>query len=602
MPAYSVLWISAFSATRLNQACTELVQKLGIQYTDKMDAKEAVWKYLDSERAGRWFLVIDNVDDMDMLQQLKGETASVLDSRNKNGRVLVTTRSQKVAVTVAGSAVVRLVEMNEKEATQMLENSLISKDQLDSRKATSDLLKRLANIPLAIAQAAAYININQITIREYLRVLRHTDQDEIELMSERLHDRTHCDTSQGAVATTWIITFNQIRKTAPPAARLLSFIAYIEPTNIPRSLLPKFETKKQKTEAIGTLVGYGFLRRQKGGQLFDMHRLVYLATRAWNETQNDVSYTRRDVIFRITRVFPEPDWEHREIWRQFLPHALRALHSERGLGIDDVDLGRWVGQCLRIDGRMLEAVTLLEKVVMIEDERLAEESSYRLRSQHALALAYLDKREYKRAIQLLEHVVAVQGKELGEDDDNQLALQQVLARAYLYDGQAKKAMTLLEHVVAVREKTLVEDHPELLTSQSALADVYRSNGQGEKAIKLLEHVVAVREKTLVEDHPDRLASQHNLAVVYRTNGKVEEAIKLLQHVVAIREKTLVEEHPDRLGSQHHLAWAYMTNGKVKEAAELAKHVVGIYQKTLPESQPERKVSEELLKEIRRRYQ
>lgn len=254
-PEYSVLWMPAFSIASFEQACTELVKKLDIRCTEKGDAKESVRQHLSSDIAGSWFLIIDNADEMGVIDVLAQQPGGILDflPQSDNGRVLFTTRSQDVAVTAAKSALVRLPEMSQKEATNFLEKSLICKDQLQNEGVITELLKKLTNLPLAIAQATAYMNINQVPITEYLRLFRNTDQDMIELLSSGFRDRTHYHGTQGTVTTTWVISFDQIRKVAKPAASLLSFIACTEPKAIPRSLLPKLETEQRMTQAIGTV-------------------------------------------------------------------------------------------------------------------------------------------------------------------------------------------------------------------------------------------------------------------------------------------------------------------------------------------------------------
>jgi hypothetical protein len=55
-----------------------------------------------------------------------------------------------------------------------------------------------------------------------------------------------------------------------------------------------------------------------------------------------------------------------------------------------------------------------------------------------------------------------------------LASQHALALAYQDDGQVKKAVALLEHVVAVWEKTLAEDHPDRLAAKKALTNILQA--------------------------------------------------------------------------------------------------------------------------------
>ena len=83
------------------------------------------------------------------------------------------------------------------------------------------------------------------------------------------------------MATTWLISFEQIRNREPLAAELLSFMSCIDVKDIPQSLLPLAESAKKAVDAIGTLTAYAFVIKQKTEQLLALHRLVHLATRNW---------------------------------------------------------------------------------------------------------------------------------------------------------------------------------------------------------------------------------------------------------------------------------------------------------------------------------
>ena len=90
------------------------------------------------------------------------------------------------------------------------------------------------------------------------------------------------------MATTWLVSFDQLRISDSAAADLLSFMSRIEPKAIPQSILPSLESEEQMVNAIGTLCGYAFLVEREDDKVFDMHRLVHLATRIWVETHGHV--------------------------------------------------------------------------------------------------------------------------------------------------------------------------------------------------------------------------------------------------------------------------------------------------------------------------
>ncbi|KAI0467590.1 hypothetical protein F4859DRAFT_506728 [Xylaria cf. heliscus] len=599
-----VLWLPAVNHATFQQACTIALKRLVIPVAKDEDPKELLKEYLNSDESGEWLLVIDNIDDMETLRGSLNQSG--IDNYlpdNENGRVLFTTRPYDVAIRVADDDdIVKLGKMSHTDARRYLEGR-IQPDQIEDDAAAAELLNQLAHLPLAITQATAYMKRNKKPIRAYLDLLRRTESDMADLMSAEFVDRTRYDRtwyeeSQNAVALTWQVSFNQICDVDTIAANLLRFISRVEPKSIPRSMLPIEGSETQLDHAIGTLLGYAFLDVREGGEMYDMHSLIHLATRTWVNSQGYEEKAVVDAVGHLANVFPTDDWENRYMWRQYLPHALRLLHKDNWRSKDSAKLGYWVGRCLQKDGQSKDAVRIHQGIVSALGKTLAESHPNRLASEHGLATAYLYQggKQVLKAVELLEHVVSIQNNTLAESHHDRLASQQVLAWAYLKNKQVLKAVELLEHV-SIQNNTLAESHHDRLALQHGLAWAYLDQGGGQrlKAVELLEHVVSIQNNTLAESHPDRLASQHGLAIAYLYQGgkQVLKAVELLEHVVSIQNNTLAESHHNRLASQQVLAWAYLDQGggQVLKAVELLEHVVSIQNNTLAESHPDRLLSQ-----------
>jgi tetratricopeptide (TPR) repeat protein len=590
----SVFWFPALSEAAFEQAYTDIARKLEIRRVDDQDVKESVRQYLGSEAAGRWLLVVDNADDVELVcggHRTPGGLERYL-PQSQSGRIVFTTRSRDIAMEVAEETI-KLDEFSLSEAKRLLEKLVTRKDLINDAASVTELLHELTYLPLAITQAAAYLERNEVSIAEYLRLLRNTEKDMVDLLSEELPDRTRYKESKNAVATTWMVSFKKIRELDRNAADLLSFLSQIEPKSIPQSLLPELNSKVQTVSAIGTLCGYAFVSKQD--EMLDMHSLVHLATRIWLRREGLETQTTETAMRHVAGSFPTDEYENRHTWRTYLPHALRML-QRAGAGdmVERYELYFWVGRCLQVEGRVKEAVRCFEECWRWRIGQFAEEHPSRLTSQHELAIAYRSEGQIKKAVALLEQVVAVKERTLAEEHPDRLVSQHELAGAYRSDGQIKKAVALLYQVVAVKERTLAEDHPDRLTSQHALARAYRSDGQIKKAVALLEQVVAVKERTLAEEHPDRLASQHELAGAYKSDGQIKKAVALLEQVVAVKERTLAEEHPSRLVSQHELGITYQSDGQIKKAVALLEQVVVVGEMTLAEEHPLRLASQHAL--------
>ena len=597
-PGYSIFWVPAVSAESFEQSYRDIATECSIVLDpSEKDSKKVVQRYLSSASAGRWLLIVDNCDDEKVLFGIPGEQEGVTDylPRSENGLTLFTTRHREQAVSLAGSEIVEIQELDQTEAKTFLTKSLAQKDLLSDHMGTIALLQELAFLPLAIAQAAAYLNAMQISIGEYLSLLRSTEQDMVSLLSREFRDDTRYTNSKNAVAATWLISFDQMRRSDPVAADLLSFMSCVENKAIPWSMLPAVEPAERMVHALGTLRAYAFVTQRGDSSSYDMHRLVHLATKVWLEEHGTTSEWNAKVAAHLAKVFPSDNYVNRAVWGEYFPHAFRFLQNTQALGIEArYDLCMAVGMCLQADGRFREAVMWLSECAGWRNERFPDGHRSRLRSQFELACAYHQDGQVKKAITLLEQATTIQKKMFKEDDFDRLASQHELASAYRTDGQVKKAIALFEQVVTIEKKELTEDDPGRLASQHGLAIAYRANGQVKKAINLLEDTIIIKKKVYRKDHFSQLASQHVLAMAYQEDGQKKKAITLLEHVVKTKKKVFREDHPSLLASQYELAFTYKVDGQIKKAITLLEQVIAVQEKVLGEDHPDRLASQDVL--------
>ena len=430
----SVFWVSALSAEVFEQAYAEIAKLLNISGAVGLeeDMKVLVREYLNSNKAGRWLMIVDNADDIDLLegtQRAEGISKYLPDS--DLGATVFTTRDRHLAHLIAGSDVIELGRMPHQEAVDVLKHTLVRKSMLGDEDLTTLLLVELDYLPLAMTQAAAYMNCNTTSLQEYLDLIRSTEQDLVYVMSLEMRDHTRYKQASSAVAKTWLVSFDQMAQRDPDAANLLRYMSCFQWKAIPRSILPLMESAARMRTALGTLCAYSFVAPRSDRDEYDMHRLVHVAARIWAREKGVMTEVQRKAILYFTDVFPSNDISNRETWRQYIPHAARVKKIE-GEGLDEVkgELCLSVGQCLEVDGKIRDAVSWMEQSLR-----------YRLH--------------------------------LAEDHPSLLTSQHALAGAYKSDGQIGKAVKLLEHVVAIREHSLAEDHPSRLVSQHALAGAYK---------------------------------------------------------------------------------------------------------------------------------
>ncbi|KAF2452254.1 TPR repeat protein [Lineolata rhizophorae] len=410
-PEFSVFWVPALSAESFEQACADIARELHIPRTagGEEDVKELVRQHLSSPRAGKWLLVLDNANDPDISFGTRGSNG-IVDylPGSEEGVTIYTTRNLNLAVSLTRGDVLNLGAMNRQDAADFLEKSLVRKDVLHDMGATKELLDELTCLPLAIAQAAAYLNRNRLSIAKYLQLLRNTEQDIVGLMSREFREDTRYKSSANAVATTWEVSFGQIRAHDAVAADLLAFMSCVEWKAIPRSLLPSMQPEERIEEAIGTLCGYSFLarREREEEEWYDMHQLVHLAMRVWLGRHGNTAGAMEKAIQHVAIVFPTDEYANRAVWRAYMPHALRLLGNAQDSDVEGKSkLCLSVGRCLEEDGRIREAVRWLEECCRWREGHDKEDAD-QLFPQHELAVAYLAGGQVKQAVMLLKHVVA----------------------------------------------------------------------------------------------------------------------------------------------------------------------------------------------------
>jgi tetratricopeptide (TPR) repeat protein len=285
-------------------------------------------------------------------------------------------------------------------AIKILEKTLAHKNLLRDTTTTTALLEQLAYLPLAITQASSYIIENSIDLSTYLALLQKQEQDVIELLSEDFRDPGHYQDIQNPVITTWFISFQQIHHQNPLAANYLYFIACINPRRIPQSLLPQPMSKKQKVDALGLLNAYSFINGQ--ARNIGMHRLVHITTRNWLKKNALFSHWIQRVAENMLNTFPNSHHTNRELWREYLPHALTLVH-EKDFVVRErnyLDLTERIADCLLSDGRYQEAEVIYKKIVRINQKKADPQDPSTLTSMVSLASTYWNQGRWNEAEKL----------------------------------------------------------------------------------------------------------------------------------------------------------------------------------------------------------
>ena len=219
------IWFDGQNIEALNQSYENFATELGYHKESEpsLTAVAYVKKWLASHPG--WIIVIDNADNYDDIEQFLPE---------KGGHVILTTRKRDWP---ENFKILHIDVMTEAEAIQTL--NVVTKDhsasELSSKKKLAEMLGYL---PLALAQAGAYINHKNVSVAEYIK-LYHTNK--LQLLSDNSFTKGIKTTP---VSVTWNISLKAILKEAaaehnnlPIAIELITVCSYLAPDKISRNLL-----------------------------------------------------------------------------------------------------------------------------------------------------------------------------------------------------------------------------------------------------------------------------------------------------------------------------------------------------------------------------
>ena len=557
--------MSAVSAATLEQSFQDIAKQCSIEKTDTIDIKDSVREYLDAELAGKWLLVVDNVDSEGFSSTPQDALESIKTHLPRSGLIVFTTRHQMAADTLARANIINVDDMALEDGRTYL-GKLIPRAIRDP-KLSDELLKELSFLPLAITQAAAYLNRHpHISVSKYLMLVRGTEKTQIDLLSHEFSDGTRYRGSYNAVAATFILSIEQIRGNAPAAAEMLARASMFEPKLIPRPLLElqtypsqrgtNHQTREaadwdtEMEDALGVLCSYSFLRRNDEQDLYDMHRLVHVATRLWlrdsdSGRRKETKPREQLVTIHLRNIFSRQGF-HRSVnystYRLYLPHAIQLLQSR--VSLDSADryiLCCRVALCLITDRRLQEASFWAQESYHWFQKCRAEGDVVNSFSQCLLADICADRGQFPAAIEFLQDSIDTQEK-FGKHDKDLLVPRAVLAKVYGLSGNTRKAVELQEVVYAGRGDLPREDL-DRIESQMSLARAYLDDEQTKAAIGLLEDALhALKQRPESVEH--RLGMLYTLAEAYHADGWTEKARKVFDELTGIKE-TLPENHPDR---------------------------------------------------------
>jgi Domain of unknown function (DUF4062)/Tetratricopeptide repeat len=416
---------------------------------------------------GQWLLIFDNAPEQAAVRAFVPPAG--------NGRVLITSQSaiwppgQAVEVPVLGTEVAAVF--------------LVSRAGDPDSQSAAALAGELGGLPLALEQAAAYVEAAGTTLAGYLAMFADRRAD---LLARGVTPAGH----PADVAATLGVALSRLEAEAPAAAGLLRLLACLAPEPVPLGLLladtqAARELAPDVAASLGPLLGdpvavgdaVTALRRYSlvtpaGDGLVLVHRLVQAVTLAQESAEVAALWGRAAAALVEAAVPARPELP--AVWpvcAVLLPHARAVLDLTSG-GMHRI------ADYLAHGGGNPAAWDLFQLIT----DALMEDSAY------------------------------------GPEHPDTLSARDTLA---YFTGEAEDAAGARDQHAAllpIRERVQGPDHPDTLWTRGNLAWWTGVAGDAAGARDQYAVLLPIEERVLGPEHPDTLATRRNLTYWTREAG------------------------------------------------------------------------------------
>jgi hypothetical protein len=519
-----------------------LAAQLGLQDVARtQDPVASVHNVLAGFSAG-WLLVFDNAPDLASVQRFLPPAGP--------GRILIT--SQNPNWPHGQSLPVPVLEAD------VAADFLITLTSDQDEQAARELARELDGLPLALAQAAAYILATGGTLARYLALFTRRRPDLLRRGEPAGYSRT--------VATTWSLAFGQVEKSAPPAVGLLRLLACCAPEPVPLSLLlqprpglagrfgaevapvlePLLEDPLAADDAIAALHRYSLVTPAGDGRV-SVHRLVQAVT--VDQMAGDLLAQWRQAAAAVIEAAIPASTDAPQAWPLF---ALLLPHAQAALAEDSDGMAR-AAEYLGHSGSPAAARDLTRRIMDARSRALGPEHPGTLVTRNNLARWTGKAGDPAAARDQAAALLPIVERVSGPEDPGTLAVRANLASMTRAARDPAGARDQFVTLLPIIERVLGPGHLDTLTVREALAWSTGEAGDKTGARDQFAALLPIRARVLGPDHPDTRIAHDHLAYWTGESGDAAGARDQYAALLTARERVRGLERRHTLGVRGHLA-------------------------------------------------
>lgn len=538
-PDTDIFWVHGGNKVRLEAAYKEIATKIKMPGIDEPNANtlKLVSDWLSEEENGPWLMVLDNADDPEVWtgsalprspvsSEQSVRLAGYVPRGGKHGSVLINTRNTQIAKALSSDRKkpIEVSIFGTDDAVALLRSKISEDDEITEEHAI-ELAESLDFLSLAITQAAAYLDENDISVAHYLELVRSSKAETSELLSHENYDDNRDPDIQNSVFQTWKISFDQISRQFPRSANILSLMAMLDRQAISVDLLRLDDEKDLDfINAIQKLKAYPLIAEESKGKIYSMHRIVELSIRWYLETQKTTTIYQEKALSSVHKCFP-PDgdyayWSSIEVLNPHVQIVLGYAFTEECCELQQARLMYVLGYYESERGLHSVAVQYLSDSVKLCEKNADSDKDVSIDARHFLAFSLGELGRYEEAKIEICRAIEMQEKNRPEKPDPRLLGSS--ASILGHQGKFQESESLFQEALELSTVHNGPVHTQTLTIMNNLAVLYEDHDRFSEAEILSQEVLAMKINSLGVGNPSTLVTMGNLASVLGKQRKFEK--------------------------------------------------------------------------------
>jgi tetratricopeptide (TPR) repeat protein len=553
-----------------------------------------------------------------------------------NAHCLITSRAQYWTEDTS-LTMIRLDVFSKAEALSFLSQRFATSAGLYDEVAAKNLAHTVGYLPLALAQAAAYILMRRKTylrtyaLNDYLSAYTETQINTKKEIYDTVLSRQDNYINK-TVWTTWYLSIEALKTENPQAVNLIEQCAYLDEHEIQDKLLSLLNNSPEDAirRSIDALLAYSLVERLMDNHLpaIKIHQILQAVIRLHLHEEplssaiplslselDDITQEEHPVSEALMMRRYLTDKTSQWLWDQ-RREVLNYPPRNPPPSSEELEAAR---------AQKENPATALRRLVIPESHNTREHQMIALLLKQLQKSFQYDVRhmEQLREAQVLfaTHIKAVCNHaftaEVGEPDaanvlsrlgslahylkdakemresfhnilpyyerffSNHPLLGKVLnnlATAYSHLGNPQEQNRLLQQALVIIERDYGPEHVEVAGILGNLANAYGALGDHQEQQRLLQHALVIEERYYGAEHVVVASTLNNLANAYGDLGNHQEKKRLLQRALAIKERYYGPEHVEVASILNNLANAYSDLGDPQEQKRLLQRALGIQER------------------------